>query len=149
MNKKIIYILIIILILLVSFIGVFTYFQNTIKVGEAYFTLPEGYECVANGAYTNITNDKNEYIILSYNDTNDVKKVVNDYIKYNNNHNLSISLSNSNIGEYTVYKSTMENNTGIVHYWFVYNNKVYQIYTHSANSNVEKIICDLISSVKS
>ena len=148
MNKRIIYFLIIILILLVTFIGFFSYFQNNIKVGDAYFDLPNGYKCVSEGLYTNITNDNNEYIILTYNNTDDIKKIINDYIEYNNNHNLSISLSNSKIGENTVYKSTMDNNTHIVHYWFIYNKKVYQIYTHSANSNSEKIICDLISSVK-
>lgn len=149
MNKKLIlYLLTIILILLVAIIGAFTIFQNDIKVGDAYFTLPEGYKCVANGAYTNITNDNDEYIILSYNNTNDVKKVINDYVEFNKNHNLTVSLSNSQVGEYKVYRSTMDNNRQIVHYWFVYDNKVYQIYTHSANSNSEKIICDLISSVK-
>lgn len=149
MNKKgIIYILIIILIMLVAIIGVMGYFHNHIKVGDAYFTLPEGYKCVANGEYTNITNDNNEYIILDYNNTNDLKKVINDYVKYNEDHNLSLSLYNITIGEYTVYKSIMNNDTQIVHYWFIYNDQTYQIYTRSANSNSEKIISDLISSVK-
>ena len=128
-------------------IGGYLVSQNNIKVGDATFTLPEGYKCVANGKYANITNG-NGYIILQCNESSNIAQVMDSYVKNNNEHNLSLSMSNLTLGKYTVYKSVMDNNTQIVHYWFNYDNKVYEIYTRSADSNTDSIVKNLINSAK-
>lgn len=149
MKKNTMIAIIIILIILGLIIGGgYLFFQKNIKVGDAYFSLPDGYECIANGKYANITNDNESYIIIQNYDTNDIDNVTKDYVNYNKEHNITINITKVKAGDYTVYKSAMKSNPDIVHYWYVYNNKVYEIYTRSANSQIDDIINNMIQTTQ-
>lgn len=144
MSKNKILIVIILFIAIVLIYG-FLINTNDIKVGDAYFSLPEGYECVANDKYANITNSHDSIIITNY-DTDDVENITKDYEQYNMDHNLSVTISKLGYNNKTLYKSIMNNNSDIVHYWFVKDSNTYEIYTRSANPDVEKNILELIES---
>ena len=73
---------------------------------------------------------------------------MDNYVENNARNNLTLTLSNLTVGQHTVQKSVMDNNTEIVHYWFDFNGKVYEIYTRSANSNTDDVITELINSAK-
>ena len=85
--------------------------------------------------------------IVKYNDNN-VKKHVNDYKSYKEKSNYSISVSNFTVNNITIYKSNIVNDTNYLHYWFVYEGKVYSISTEDGNKNMDSIITELVRSIK-
>ena len=127
MDTKKIIIVVLAVVVVAAIVCGFLFMQNTVKVGDATFSLPEGYACVANGKYANLTNNHNEYIVLSCNESGNINEVMDNYVENNARNNLTLTLSNLTVGQHTVQKSVMDNNTEIVHYWFDFNGKVYEI----------------------
>lgn len=142
---------IIILLLLIGGIaiigGILAFNPNSIEVNGTYFTLPEGYRCTANDTYTIITNDTDTLYINCYN-TDDIKNITDSYVDYHKTkNNISVNISKTKFNNNEVYKSTMAD-PHIIHYWFVYNDKVYQIYSQTATSTTDANILSLIQSAK-
>lgn len=148
MDTKKIIIVVLAVVVVVAIVCGFLFMQNDVKVGDATFNLPEGYVCVANGKYANLTNNHNEYIVLSCKESGSINDLMDNYVENNAKNNLTLTLSNFTVGQHTVQKSVMDNNTEIVHYWFDFNGNAYEIYTRSANSNTDHVIAELINSAK-
>lgn len=150
MNKKSILIIAIALILVViGFMAFTTDNSSQVRVGDALFELPTGFhEGTPNSAGdVNITNGYDTVFIKEYNQSN-ITKCINSYKNYKKTTNNSVKLSNSSIGDTEVYKSTLANQSNAIHYWFVYKDKVYSIYSGKDSSNIEDIAPDLIKSLK-
>lgn len=146
MNKKIIAIIVILISILVA--GFFFYTQNTVKVGNSYFTVPEGYHVIDEGDYINLTSESN-YMCL-------VKKVADDNInnsieKYKDNKvsgNDTLNFSKFTAGDVEVTKSVSNKNQNVFHYWFVKDGKTYEAFTWSGNSNSDNLLKNLINTMK-
>ena len=150
MEKKTILILVIGLVLVIIGGALFTTFNNNsqVSVGDAVFKLPSGFhKGQSNSAGDiNITNDYDSAFIKEY-ETDNITKVIKDYKNYKNDENHTVKISNSTINNITVYKSSVTNETYTIHYWFVYKNKVYSIYTWGGGKNFDSIATDLIKSL--
>lgn len=155
-NKK--YLLIIgIIILILCVVGAFLYFNNantnpkdnsTFTVGQAEFTLPEGYKVTeTKNDSAKISNKFNTVSIVCYNDKN-IKKYVNKYIKMKEKENHTVNLSNITINNHMVYKSELDNDSSNVHYWFKYGNSTYSLYSADANKHMDSLANQLIRSMK-
>ena len=149
MEKKSIIIIIIALILVIIGAIAFTTFSNSsqITVGDATFEIPSGFhEGTLNSAGdVNITNGYDSVFIKVHNHSN-ITKAIKDYKKYKKENNQSVKVSTLNIDNIEVYKSTVTNESHTVHYWFVYKDKVYSIYTWGSE-NIDDIATDLIKSL--
>lgn len=143
--KKILIIIVFIIGIAIAINTIVTASANSIEVNGTHFTLPEGYKCTANDKYAIITNGAEKLNINCY-DTTDIQNLTDSYVDYNAKHNLSITITTSNIDNTEIYKSTMDSNPKIIHYWFVHNNKVYHIYSQTATSNTENVVNSLIKS---
>ena len=150
MRKEIILIFLLILILFSLFFimnnGVNQ--QKQVTVGGIYLDLPEGYD-VGNPnklGHINITNGKNTIFLANYNDGN-ISKYVNQYKSEIAKNNQSVSSVNLTINNMSVYES-INLKTDAHHYWFVENGTVYTIYNWDKNSNIEKIVYNMIESIK-
>lgn len=149
MNKKIILIIIsiIIIILLGGIIAHKQLFDtNTINIGHSEFKIPKGYhEGVKNQLdATNITNGTNTIFIYEYDD-NDIIRHVNTYNNSEANQNRENNITNLTIDNLIIYK-TDNINSNKTHYWFVKNNKTYDVYTWEKNNDMDSIVINLISS---
>lgn len=145
MKKKNIIILVLIAIIIIAICGFF-YTQNSVKLGTTNFNLPQGYDCSYKGNNTiAITNAKDSISLKCYNDP-DIKNKTDSYVKYNEEHNLTVSISKINLDGIPVYKSTMPTNSSIVHYWFVENGNTYEAYTWAATPNTDNLVKGLIKS---
>ena len=152
MNKKyIIAGIVIIIILLIIGITQFTDVSsqdNIVKVGNAVFTLPEGYKVVeSNTNEANISNNFNTITIKCLDDEN-VNQSVHRYVKFKGKDNITVNLTTLSVDGKEIQKSKLENTTDIVHYWFKDHNKVYTIYTTDANKNIDKIVFEIIKSIE-
>ena len=146
----------VVIILLVAIIGYLGYNQfvandNQVKVGAATFTLPDGFHKgtpLKNGD-TNITNGYDDFFIKDCGKDN-ITKYPKKYVKSieKKDNTTKVKIKNFTVNDTVVYKASIVNKTSNVHYWFDYNGEVYLIYSWSANKNFEKIVTDLISSVK-
>ena len=149
-NKSIFFVLIIIILLLiVGLMGYNLLFNNTknstsetIIVGSANFTLPNGYSKGTPNTYgdLNITNGKISIFLLEYPDNN-VRKHIEDYENINGG-NQSLVLSNFTYNGIVVFKG-INDHSNTVHYWYVYNNKTYSIYSWDYNK-LDDTVKDLI-----
>ena len=93
-----------------------------------------------------IANDK---ILLINSDINasDIDSAVSNYVKFKNqSENLSINVQKLDLDGLTVYKSVVQNNSSVVHYWFIKDNHIYEIYTPTFDSNMETVILNIIKS---
>lgn len=154
MEKK--YIVIILLIIILIFIGVGFYTYNnstnnqnsTVKVGDLYFNMPNGYIQGTPNKLGDVTlsNGKNPIFITYYNDTNITKYInkFNDSVEKNGE---TIDIKNFTTNDLLVYKATI-NESGMVNYWFIKNDKIYSIYSWSKIDNVDIIFSELINSKK-
>lgn len=156
MKKR--YLIIFLVIILFGMLGSCVYadfidfvdFDSTFKVGNTEFVIPEGY---SEGNFnefgaTNITNGTNSIFILENNDTN-VMEYVHDYENYiNNTRNQSMNILTFTIDDMLVYKTDNVDNPNIIHYWFVKNNKTYDIYTWDGNEKIDSIVISMIKSSK-
>lgn len=146
-------ILIIIIVVILAIIGVMAFTSSTndgsqVKVGDATFKMPSGFhEGASNSAGdVNITNGYDTVFIKEHN-TNNITQVIKEYKKYKHKENRTVKITNSTINNIPVYKSDVKNESYTIHYWFVYNDKVYSIYTWGGDSNFDSIATDLINSL--
>ena len=142
--------LICIIILLVVGLIVYTSFMNQeteVKVGDATFKIPDGYHLGNSDEknVTNLTNGTKNICIKEYDDKN-IKKHINSYINQSEKDNKTVKISNFTVGKTLVYKTNL-NKSAIVHYWFVKNNKTYNIYTWDKNPEIDSISIKLIESI--
>lgn len=122
--------------------------DNQIKVGEATFTVPDGYN-VTNSSKDRVklSNGVNSIGIVYYNSSK-TNKYVDNYVSLKEEDGYKINVSNFTSGNTVVYKSEVSNDTGVVHYWFKYGEKTYSIYSGDANKHMDKQVSQLIKSVK-
>ena len=148
MNKKIIIVSVILVILIVC-VGFFIYSNNTVKVDNTYFSIPEGYSAFDNDGYFNITNGKEYMCIIKNVSHDDLNKSMNSYIKTKkSNENTTVSISNFSVNNYTIYKSVSNSNGHVYHYWFADDSKIYEFFTWSGDSNSDYIVSKLVMSMK-
>lgn len=147
MSKKFL-IIFAIIILVVGFSAYVGLFNSTFKVGDTTFNMPKGYhEGKSNylGA-VNIT-DGNTTVFFEEKDVN----VIQDINKYKkmiwDDRNQTVLVSNYTIDGNLFYKSTIKENPGVMHCWFVKNNKTYDIYTWDGNNDLDMIVINCYNSI--
>ena len=146
MKKKIILIIALVALLIIIF-GAHTYtnmhtLDNKVKVGNILFNLPEGYKQISNENNKITLKNETSSIGIEYYNDNNITKYVKQYTSQNDPG--SINTTKFTVGDISVYKSTITNDTRYIHYWFVDNNKVYTIYTWEGNNNTDTIVSKLI-----
>ena len=146
MNKKIIAIIVIIIAILI--LGFTFYTQNTVKIGKAYFTVPDGYQVVDEGNYVNLTSGKNYMCLVKEAADENVEKSIDKYTKNKKNTNDTLSFSKFSSGDVSITKSVSKKDPKVFHYWFVKDGKTYEAFTWSGNSNSDNFLTTLISSMK-
>lgn len=144
MDKRVIGILIGMIILIGICCLIITTSSNQMSVDGVTFDIPDSYSVVEDNNKFNLTNGKNS-IFIKKTTTNDINKTIEDYIKSKEMMNNTFKVINLNIDDIDIYKVSVDNTT-ISHYWFEKNNKVYEVYTWSANQNTDLIVSDLIKS---
>lgn len=149
MTKKS-YLIIIIIIVIILILGFCIYsdlFNQKIKVGTTNFNMPNGYHEGALNEFgaINITNGTNSIFLFENND-DDIIKYVNSYEEHINDLNQTMDIINFTIDNIQIFKTNNKDNPTTVHYWFVKNNKTYDIYTWEGNEEIDSIILDIIKS---
>ena len=150
-KKTIIIVILSIILIIIAGLVVFSYSHNnnTIKVGQTNFNIPEGYaEVYTKNNSANIIKGKNSIGIACYNDTN-IKEHVDNYTLMKKNESINIETSEFNINNIKVFKSSAENDNSTIHYWFISNNNVYEICSWNGDSNTDNIARGLIESTNS
>ena len=145
--KKKLAIILIIIIIVVGAIILYTSSSQQIKVGDAYFNVPNGYQAqnVSDKLVRLVSDDKVLYINGNINESN-IDKAVSDYVNFKNrSENTSVMVSDLNENGYNFHKSIAVTNSSIVHYWFIKENKIYEIYTSTADSNTDKLISSIVN----
>lgn len=149
MKKSTIMIVIIVFLLLI--IGFMVYFEsfninNKLTMDDVNFTLPDGFHIgnPNNAGDINLTDGNISIFIKNYDDA-DIVRYVNSYSNLSEKNNYTIISSNFTIDNIVVYKS-VNNDTGSEYFWFVKNNKVFNIYVWGNYTNVDTKIFDLIKS---
>ena len=146
MNRKVM--LGIILILLVAFFVFNAFFvtndSNTLAhTNDSNFKLPDGYsEGKINELGAKNYTKENESIFISESNGERAEAYALEY-QNNINENGSIIVKNYTINNIRVF--TIENNNTI-HYWFVKDNKTYDIYTWDGNNDIELFVNNTIKS---
>lgn len=148
-------ILIVLIIIIIIIFAIFCYFNpvhnfnNSIKVGNAIFDLPDGYRENKTGKddLFMITNGTENICIEEYNDTN-ITNHVNAYKNYKLNNQSHVSkIVNYTVDGTQIYKLTDLNESTNNHYWFVHNKNTYSIYSWTKNPQIDSIVIKLISTV--
>ena len=104
--------------------------QETVRVGSANFILPEGYTMGVPNNYgdVNITNGDISFFLLEYPDSS-LQKHVDDY-QESIGENQTLSISNFTCpNNMVVVKAVNDQHPNTVHYWYVYHNKTYSVYS--------------------
>lgn len=119
--------------------------KNQVKVGATTFSIPNGfYEGSLNSdGDVNITNGYDTFFLKECGKGN-MTKYIKDYKNYKNNTTKNMSITNFTVDNTLVYKSTMLNESYIIHYWFKHDGIVYSMYTWSGNKKSDTIVSDLI-----
>lgn len=149
MEKKSIFILVIIIIALLAIcIMAFNHTsENKFTVGDAEFTLPDGYEVKSNKDVVTIANGGKNFSITSYNDSK-IDKHINEYKTSKEKNNKTITVSHiTDKNNKQLVKSTVVNATSNVHYWFNYHGKTYTIYTSNAGEDADQTVFKMVSSL--
>lgn len=144
MNKKIVIIGIIIAILIVGFIF---YTQNTIKIGNSYFTIPEGYHVIDEGDYVNLTSGNN-HICLYKEIPYDSNKSISIYEKDKHKENDTLKFSNITSGDVKIIKAVSKKHPNLSHYWFVKDGNSYEAFSWHGDSGSDDILINLIKTMK-
>lgn len=144
--KKYIAIIVIVIILLIIGFTQFSDFnkkEDTIKVGQTVFSLPEGYKLGPNDSLggNTINNGTNRISIKERNEN--ITKCLEDYIDY---HNGSVHIDNIIIDGNNISKTTHYNDTNTHHYFVVKNHKVYDFYATDGNKKMDSTIINMIIS---
>ena len=140
-NIKILSIVLIILILLAGCIIYFSFFNfNTAKVGSSELVLPKGYyeDGVNEFGAVRITDGRNEVFLIEFNDT-DAYRHAQEYVDSKNGTGESVYLSQFDIDNRTIYKSSNFQKSSNVHYWFEKGNKSYEVYKWDGNPKMDDI----------
>ena len=145
-----------VIVILIAAVGYFGYNQyivkdKHVKVGAATFTLPEGYHVgtLNKNNDTNITNGYDAIFLRDCGNDN-ITKYIKNFVKLKKSkeNTTKVKVKNFTVDDTIVYKVYSANNTSNVHYWFEHNGEVYTIYSWSASRSTDKIVTDLIKSVK-
>ena len=146
--KKYIAIIVIVVVIILLFMGVtqfseFNKKEETIKVGQAVFSLPEGYEPGTTDSLggNTINNGTNRISIKERNEN--ITQCLDDYIDY---HNGSVYVENILIDGNNISKTTRYNDTNTHHYFVEKNHKVYDFYATDGNKNMDSTIINMIIS---
>ena len=138
--------IVIIALILLSCAFFFVYTHNTVKAGNTYFNIPDGYSALNKKDYINLTNGNNSIgIVKDLKDTN-LQNSINAYTNSKKDDNISIS--NYKVGDHTVFKSVSARDPNIVHYWVECNGKVNEFFSWSGDANSDKIVNELLNSTK-
>ena len=146
MKKKNILIIIIVLIILIG-VANFTLLNNekTVKVGDTTFSIPSGYNVGTsnNLGDTNITNGENSIFIKEHS-TTDLHGYLTEYEKYVKSLNDTVKVTCSTVDNVNVYKVEKNNDSQVIHYFFVKNGRTYEIYVWDNNPNLDNLVPELI-----
>lgn len=123
------------------------YLKNHAKLGTAYFEIPAGFHEVKTDNMINLTNGTHSIFIIEHKDNN-TKNAIKEYKNMKGN-NYSISIINHTVGNITVSKSNILNEPNSIHYWFINNQKLYEVYTWTGNAQTDFLVNQIISSMKS
>lgn len=146
MNKKLLAIVFIIIAILI--LGFCFYTHNTVKVGNAYFTVPEGYHVVDRDYCSNITSETDHMCLVKEVSDDNINNVIEKYNAAKVSENDTLNFSKFSFGEVEVIKSISNKNPNVIHYWFVKDGKTYEAFTWSGNSNSDNLLKNLIHSMK-
>ena len=132
-------------IMITSSVDFFDSDQGT-SLESIYFPLPEGYSegAISDSSSLNYTNG-NSSIIISQDDNLNIENKVNNYKNYLENNYQDANIENYVVNNVSIYKIVNNNYTSIAHYWFVKDNKSYEIYTQDGNNDIETIINNFVS----
>ena len=92
--------------------------------------------------------DENYTIYFSVHHNSDIHNCILNYQKMKKNDCLKLDFSRCDINNLKVCKSIIVDDEYIMHFWFEYKGDVYEIYTWDGNSDVKKIILDIINSIR-
>ena len=117
--------------------------QNIVNIDGDNINLPEGYfqGKINKFGAINITNGNNSIFVSKVDGVN-VDKYLDDYM--NRTQNQTVDIENTTINGTIVYKTEDGSAAENIHYWFVKNNKTYEIYTWDGDKNIEGIVNGLI-----
>lgn len=148
MEKKSL-ILIIVCIIVFSFVSL-TYAgiikqEQSVHVGDINFKLPEGYKYIGvnKQGYQRASNGLDTISFESYKDDN-VSQHIKDYEKYCKSKNMTLNMSNFTTNNILVYKGVT--NTNSTHYWFVYDDKTYTVFSSKEAFRIDDVAHYLIDS---
>ena len=146
MEKKSITIIILVIIIIGCFIFYEeNYLKDHAKLGTAYFEIPNGFHEVNTPNIINITNGTHSIFIIEHKDNN-IKNAIKEYKKMKSNS--SMNITNYSLGNITISKSNIVTEPNSIHYWFINNNKLYEVYTWTGNSQTDFLVNQMISSMK-
>ncbi|MBQ6813457.1 MAG: hypothetical protein IJP12_02340 [Methanobrevibacter sp.] len=147
MKKKIIIPIILIIIVLG---GLYLYEENYLKgnakIEKTYFEIPAGFHEVKGDDIINLT-DGNTSIFIRDHKHRTVEKGIQDY-KDMKGENYTLNVTRYNVGNITVSKGSCVDEPTTLHYWYVDNGDLYEIYTWTANNNTDDVVSGLISSMR-
>ena len=128
------------ILLLIIFSGLCVYAESTFSTGSTEFNMPQGYYIGTPNDQDaiNITDGSKSVFIYEHEDNN-IEKYVNHYTKEGQ----KIKPTNYTIDNTVVFKA---NNNNKIHYWFIKNNKTYDVYIWEPNENIDSIVETLIKS---
>lgn len=148
-KKYVLIILFIIVLLLAANFLIFNpyKFENTFTVGSSKFNMPEGYEKVStdSGVVTISDGGKNK-IFIDEADEKNINKYISKYEKRIASKNQTMTVENITMDNITLYKTNNIDNPGTIHYIFVKNKKVYDVYTWSGTKDLGSIALELAKS---
>ena len=128
---------IIILVIVTIGIIVYTQFNHEIKVGNGYFSIPEGYSESTQNKDGDVTiSNKTNSIYLSEIDK-PLDECVNTYINSTKNSSRNATKDIINIDDVKLYKVSVSDGY-TVHYWFTLDGKTFTIYSWDGNKNLDK-----------
>ena len=121
--------------------------QNFVKIANVCFYFPKSFYSVGDKNSAKIT-DENYTIYFSVHHNSDIHNCILNYQKMKKNDCLKLDFSRCDINNLKVCKSIIVDDEYIMHFWFEYKGDVYEIYTWDGNSDVKKIILDIINSIR-
>ena len=115
--------------------------ENEIMVDSFYFPIPEGYieGTINNLGSINYTNGNNS-IFISEDDNLNVEDKINSY----KSHNPNITVEKYVVNDIPI-KLVNTNNANITHYFFVKDNRGYDVYTWDGNDDLKDVVDNFVS----
>lgn len=116
--------------------------KNFFKIGKIFFYYPKNFYQI-NFNPISISNDKYTISFL-YHPNSNIDACLNNYLKMKQNDGFSVYFTKSAIKNIVLYKSTILNYENTVHFWFEYDDDVYEIYSWNGDSTLELLVLDLV-----